>query len=138
MSSSPDVTAIQRLRGILVRLHKSFHDVWSCVYETLCNDAPEGFVPEELEEEDIGTKDVLSYSWRALKESRLANHIGLSDQNTNNLVCFFVPSSRVAHSFCKISRSSHSINFELWATSRLPNSRSYGIEVPFRLYLRHS
>ena len=37
----------------------------------LCSDAPEGHVPEELEDElEINSKDILSYSWRALKEAR--------------------------------------------------------------------
>jgi hypothetical protein len=46
-------------------------EIWACVKDTLCNDAPEGYVPDELEEENnITTKDILSYSWRALKESR--------------------------------------------------------------------
>lgn len=35
-------------------------------------DSPEGYVPEEGESSDldIGTKDTLSFCWRALKESR--------------------------------------------------------------------
>ena len=65
-----DTIATSRLQRLYRRLYKDFQVVWSCVYGTLCNDAPEGFVPDELDEEDVGTKDVLSYSWRALKESR--------------------------------------------------------------------
>jgi hypothetical protein len=45
--------------------------VWDCVKDVLCNDAPEGHMPDELEgEQDVTTKDILSYSWRALKEAR--------------------------------------------------------------------
>jgi hypothetical protein len=45
--------------------------LWSCVTDTLCADAPEGHLPEELEEEtNLDTKEVLSYSWRGLKEAR--------------------------------------------------------------------
>ena len=45
--------------------------VWDCVRPILCNDAPEGHIPEDLDpESDIDTKDILSYSWRALKEAR--------------------------------------------------------------------
>jgi len=59
------------LRSIHLRLYKCFDVVWSCVKPTLCNDAPEGYFPDELDvEDDIETKDVLSYSWRALKEAR--------------------------------------------------------------------
>lgn len=50
-----------------------FQRVWNCVRDVLCNDAPEGHVPEDLDpESDIDTKDILSYSWRALKEARYA------------------------------------------------------------------
>ena len=45
--------------------------VWHCVRPILCNDAPEGHVPEDLDpESDVNTKDILSYCWRALKEAR--------------------------------------------------------------------
>ncbi|QDS74834.1 hypothetical protein FKW77_002765 [Venturia effusa] len=44
--------------------------VWGCVRGVLCNDAPEGHVPDETaEDENMTTKDILSYSWRALRES---------------------------------------------------------------------
>lgn len=47
------------------------YDVWDCVKDVLCNDAPEGHIPDELEgDQEISTKDILSYSWRALKEAR--------------------------------------------------------------------
>lgn len=50
---------------------KSLDDVWHCVRGILCNDAPEGHIPDELDEDvELDTKDVLSYSWRALKEAR--------------------------------------------------------------------
>ena len=45
--------------------------LWSCVYHVLCADAPEGHVPDELEDEgSLDTKEILSYSWRGLKEAR--------------------------------------------------------------------
>ncbi|KAE9992852.1 hypothetical protein EG327_007479 [Venturia inaequalis] len=45
--------------------------VWTCVRNILCNDAPEGHVPDDttVEDENMTTKDILSYSWRALKEA---------------------------------------------------------------------
>lgn len=67
---SADSMALCQLQALYNRLYIIFENVWQCVYDTLCNDAPEGFVPDEVDEEEIGTKDVLSYSWRALKESR--------------------------------------------------------------------
>lgn len=52
--------------------------VWTCVRDILCNDAPEGHVPDETsEDENMTTKDILSYSWRALKESRYATNISI-------------------------------------------------------------
>ena len=54
------------------RIHSICRDVWEVVRHTLCFDAPEGHeIDEEADDVDIGTKDVLSFCWRALKESRL-------------------------------------------------------------------
>lgn len=59
----------------IVVLEKLIFDSWGCVRGLLCNDAPEGFLPEDMEETvDITTKDFLSYAWRALKESRCVPH----------------------------------------------------------------
>lgn len=53
------------------RIVVALHEVWVCVHDVLCNDAPEGYVPDELDEDfSISTKDILSYCWRALKEAR--------------------------------------------------------------------
>ncbi|KAI1844950.1 hypothetical protein JX266_008966 [Neoarthrinium moseri] len=44
--------------------------IWSTVRVVLCDDSPEGHLPEELEEVDgLDTKDLLSYSFRAIHES---------------------------------------------------------------------
>lgn len=49
----------------------SFESLWSIVYNVLCADAPEGNVLEEMEEAvSSDTREVLSYSWRGLKEAR--------------------------------------------------------------------
>jgi len=68
MSSDP--VALSHLSKSYTRLCNLFEALWKCVHDTLCNDTTEGIAAEELEEEETGTKDVLSYSWRALKESR--------------------------------------------------------------------
>ncbi|KAL6716949.1 hypothetical protein ACLMJK_004862 [Lecanora helva] len=46
-------------------------NIWEAVRPILCLDAPEGMSisDEEADDLDIGAKDALSYSWRALKES---------------------------------------------------------------------
>ena len=47
-----------------------FEGVWHCVRKVLCNDAPEGHIPDDFEEADLDTKNILSFCWRALKEAR--------------------------------------------------------------------
>lgn len=45
--------------------------IWHAVRDILCNDSPEGHLPQDLDEVDeVDTKDVLSYSFRAIHESR--------------------------------------------------------------------
>ncbi|KAL2024422.1 hypothetical protein VTK56DRAFT_8233 [Thermocarpiscus australiensis] len=44
--------------------------IWLAVKHVLCDDSPEGHLPEELEDiEGLDTKDLLSYSFRAVHES---------------------------------------------------------------------
>ncbi|KAF2624779.1 HEAT repeat protein-like protein [Macroventuria anomochaeta] len=51
-------------------LIESFETLWSIVYNVLCADAPEGNVPDEVDEAaNLDTREVLSYSWRGLKEA---------------------------------------------------------------------
>lgn len=61
-------------RRLNQRIFKDCVDVWEAVKEVLCIDSPEGhgFEEDEMDGLDIGTKDTLSFSWRALKEARLA------------------------------------------------------------------
>jgi hypothetical protein len=50
--------------------------IWDVVKDILCNDSPEGHLPQDLDEGDfIDTKDVLSYSFRAVHESRCVTNI---------------------------------------------------------------
>ena len=53
--------------------------VWEVVKGILCYDSPEGYTLEDEENKDLdtGTKDMLSFSWRALKESRFVSNIKL-------------------------------------------------------------
>ncbi|TVY81647.1 tRNA (cytidine(32)-2'-O)-methyltransferase non-catalytic subunit TRM732 [Lachnellula suecica] len=52
------------------RMVRSCSGIWEAVKNILCNDSPEGHLPQDIEELDaIDTKDVLSYSFRAVHES---------------------------------------------------------------------
>jgi hypothetical protein len=47
---------------------------WRSVSDVLCNDTPEGlFLADADVDETPGTKESLSYSWRAIHESRLVS-----------------------------------------------------------------
>lgn len=52
--------------------------VWQEVKPVLCIDSPEGHSDEPMEDLSVGPKDILSYSWRALRESR---YVLLASQN---------------------------------------------------------
>jgi hypothetical protein len=53
------------------RILRCCERIWLAVKEILCNDSPEGHLPQDLDELDtIDTKDILSYSFRAIHESR--------------------------------------------------------------------
>jgi hypothetical protein len=69
--SAGDEACKTRWSDLHTNLVLALQRVWACVRDVLCNDAPEGYVPDEAaEDEGITTKDILSYSWRALKEAR--------------------------------------------------------------------
>ncbi|KAJ5742420.1 uncharacterized protein N7511_011439 [Penicillium nucicola] len=51
--------------------------IWLEAKPVLCIDSPEGHSDEPTEELNVGPKDVLSYSWRSLRESTLLLHATL-------------------------------------------------------------
>ncbi|KAL7798366.1 putative death-receptor fusion protein domain-containing protein [Trichoderma ceciliae] len=57
--------------------------VWKAVHDVLCDDSPEGHLPEEMEDtEGLDTKGLLSFSFRAVHESsNLMRTIALSMRN---------------------------------------------------------
>ena len=62
----------QKFEKMFSRLELTVLHTWRSVRHLLCNDAPEGFMPEEMEDDaSLTTRDVLSYAWRGLKESSL-------------------------------------------------------------------
>jgi hypothetical protein len=64
---------IQAVGVLEERIVASCECIWAVVQDILCDDSPEGHLPDELEDVDgLNTKDVLSYSFRAIHESRYA------------------------------------------------------------------
>ncbi|KAF1964175.1 HEAT repeat protein-like protein [Bimuria novae-zelandiae CBS 107.79] len=58
------------LKSFHHRFLEDFNTTWDIVKNILSADAPEGHVPEDMEEEiSLDTKEILSYSWRGLKEA---------------------------------------------------------------------
>ena len=75
---SPDDLAteetITRWDNLQWRILSSCSRIWEAVSDILCNDSPEGYLPEDIEDiETIDTKDILSYSFRAIHESRYSS-----------------------------------------------------------------
>ncbi|KAH6712398.1 HEAT repeat protein-like protein [Leptodontidium sp. MPI-SDFR-AT-0119] len=60
----------KQLEALQERMSFCCFRIWRAVKDILCNDSPEGYLPEDLDEVDeVDTKDVLSYSFRAIHES---------------------------------------------------------------------
>jgi hypothetical protein len=75
------------------RIRVCFERLWTCIYAVLCADAPEGHVPDEIDEEaSLDTKEILSYSWRGLKEARYESYDRYLVLTNVSLVSCFVPS----------------------------------------------
>lgn len=58
-------------KNLQLRIVSLCSRTWDQVKDVLCNDSPEGHLPQGLDDIDIvDSKDVLSYSFRAIDESR--------------------------------------------------------------------
>ncbi|KAL4992354.1 putative death-receptor fusion protein-domain-containing protein [Aspergillus falconensis] len=66
-------------RSIHTRIASLCDRIWEEVKPQLCIDSPEGHAAEPIEDLKVGPKDILSYSWRALRESSLLVHATLSN-----------------------------------------------------------
>ncbi|KAI9659327.1 MAG: hypothetical protein M1821_001585 [Bathelium mastoideum] len=70
-SDDPQAPCFTMTRELQLGIVSSLEDVWHCVHDVLCSDAPEGHMPEDIEDADLDTKSILSFCWRALKEASL-------------------------------------------------------------------
>jgi hypothetical protein len=62
---------LARVNRLYSEIADCCHRIWDVVRGILCDDSPEGHLPEELDEvEGLDTKNLLSYSFRAIDESR--------------------------------------------------------------------
>ncbi|ODA82836.1 hypothetical protein RJ55_01345 [Drechmeria coniospora] len=65
--SDSEISDVQALQSSLVSCCER---AWDAVRDILCDDSPEGHLPPELEEsDDLDTKGLLSFSFRAIHES---------------------------------------------------------------------
>ncbi|KAK7414512.1 hypothetical protein QQX98_006623 [Neonectria punicea] len=65
--SESELQSVQALQDRLVTCGER---VWVAVRDILCDDSPEGHLPQDLEEVDgLDTRDILSYSFRAIHEA---------------------------------------------------------------------
>lgn len=70
--------------------------IWDAVSYVLCDDSPEGNLPEELEEvEGLDTKGLLSYSFRAIHESSNLLRTVVGNLRLGNGAGCLLPSSEV-------------------------------------------
>ncbi|KAI9723327.1 MAG: hypothetical protein M1812_001210 [Candelaria pacifica] len=71
-ATSGTSSAVFAWRSLHQRILRCCERVWECVRYVLCNDSPEGFMLEDADSEvDVGTKGILSWAWRALKEASI-------------------------------------------------------------------
>ncbi|KAL2834612.1 putative death-receptor fusion protein-domain-containing protein [Aspergillus pseudoustus] len=78
--SSEISPGVENWRSVHNRISAICDRVWDEVKPQLCIDSPEGHAAEDIEDLEVGPKDILSYSWRALRESSLLLHATLSNE----------------------------------------------------------
>ncbi|KAI0506793.1 putative death-receptor fusion protein-domain-containing protein [Xylaria bambusicola] len=65
-----DLNSLKALEKLQDQVISFCQRIWQAVQYILCDDSPEGHLPEELQQvEGLDTKDLLSYSFRAVHES---------------------------------------------------------------------
>ncbi|KAI9043885.1 THADA/TRM732 family protein [Aspergillus affinis] len=77
--SDPESPNPENWRSTHARIVFVCDKIWNEVKPVLCIDSPEGHSDEPAEGLSVGPKDILSYSWRALRESSLLLHATLAN-----------------------------------------------------------
>ena len=81
----------KEIKAIHDQVMEDFGTTWHIVKNILSADAPEGHVPEDMDEDvSLDTKEILSYSWRGLKEAStllrvIATRAPIGDQDKDML-----------------------------------------------------
>ncbi|KAE8415009.1 putative death-receptor fusion protein-domain-containing protein [Aspergillus pseudocaelatus] len=73
-------TGYEAWRAVHSRIVAVCDKIWVEVKPVLCIDSPEGHTDEPIDDLAVGPKDILSYSWRALRESSLLLYATLSNR----------------------------------------------------------
>ncbi|KAJ4420130.1 hypothetical protein N0V82_004577 [Gnomoniopsis sp. IMI 355080] len=93
-SYSPD--ELRRLAEAQTRIIDVCTRIWNTVSYVLCDDSPEGHLPEELEEiEGLDTKGLLSYSFRATHESSNLLRTIVGNLRSNRTDGYLLPTPEV-------------------------------------------
>lgn len=87
---------LQRLAEAQTRIVGVCKRIWDIVSYVLCDDSPEGHLPEELEEiEGLDTKGLLSYSFRATHESSNLLRTVVGNLRSNRTDGYLLPTPEV-------------------------------------------
>ncbi|TPX10842.1 uncharacterized protein E0L32_008231 [Thyridium curvatum] len=99
--SDPDVASLSALQE---RIVSSCKRVWDMVRHVLCDDSPEGHLPQDMEDvEGLDTKDLLSYSFRAIHESSTTMRIIISSLRFSRVKGLLFPTKKVFEMIGSIS-----------------------------------
>lgn len=108
--SSDELQPLFEIQGRIVKLCSR---IWDAVSYVLCDDSPEGHLPEELEEiEGLDTKGLLSYSFRAIHESSNLMRTIVGNLRFDRAIGYLLPSPQVFRdvgnlAFTQLSRLRH-------------------------------
>lgn len=95
--SEPEDGAFQRWELFHKRILSLCERIWVEIKDVLCVDSPEGHTEDTSEDLIVGPKDILSYSWRALRESRYVHSTSIVIAVLTLQAYFFTQFFRIQH-----------------------------------------